>query len=159
VSGRWVEIEFDCLPLRSVGRMDVPVDASPKFEAFVLRVKQAMEKHGTMNAYYLHGAHCKFHLTNNAEVGQIVYRFEGTVLTDAIDRNVIGTDLTVELDGETCDWLTEPVVRWFADSVPRAVRVEFDRYVEAGDLTKAEERLRKMQEEADQAGGFMGMYL
>ena len=27
---RWVEISFDCLPLRSVGRLDIPMDASPK---------------------------------------------------------------------------------------------------------------------------------
>lgn len=28
---RFVDISFDCLPLRSIGRMDVPLDASPKF--------------------------------------------------------------------------------------------------------------------------------
>lgn len=159
MSGRWVEIEFDCLPLRTVGRLDVPVDASPKFEAFIVRVKQAIEKHGTLNAYYLHRASCKFHVTNAADTGLIAFSFEGTLLTDGNDRSVIGTDLSVELLEETCDWLTEPIVRWLADSVSRAVRVEFDRYIEAGDLSKAEERLKKLQEETEASGGYMGMYL
>jgi hypothetical protein len=30
-SPRYVEIVFDCLPLRSVGRLDIPIDASPKY--------------------------------------------------------------------------------------------------------------------------------
>ena len=157
--GRWVEIEFDCLPLRSVGRMDVPVDASPKFEAFVLRVKQAIEKHGSLNTYYLHRAFCKFHFTNASEEGAVTFTFEGTVLTDSTDRQVKATDLDVKLKEETCDWLTEPIVKWLADSVARAVNVEFNRYIEAGDLTKTEERLKKLQQETEQSGGFLGMYL
>ena len=27
----YVDISFDCLPLRSVTRLDVPIDASPKY--------------------------------------------------------------------------------------------------------------------------------
>ena len=50
--GRWVEIEFDCLPLRTVQRVDAPMDASPKYEQFVLRVKEAIETHGVHNTYY-----------------------------------------------------------------------------------------------------------
>lgn len=157
--GRWVEIEFDCLPLRSVGRLDVPVDASPKFEAFILRVKSALEKHGTLNTYYLHRATCKFHLTNDSEEGTIAFSFEGTVFTDSNDLQVKATDLTVQLVEETCDWLNEPIVRWLSDSVLRAVRVEFNRYIEAGDLSKAEERLKKLQQETEDSGGFLGMYL
>jgi hypothetical protein len=159
MEGRWVEIQFDCLPLRTVGRLDVPVDASPKFEAFVLRVKAAIEKHGSHNTYYLHRAGCTFHLTNAANSGAIKFRFEGTVLTDSTDRHVKGCDLDVHLETETCDWLTEPVVRWFADSVSRAVRVEFDRYIEAGDLGRAEQRLKELQQQTEQSGGFLGMYL
>jgi hypothetical protein len=159
MNGRWVEIEFDCLPLRTVGRLDVPVDASPKFEAFVLRVKQAIERHGTHNTYYVHRAKCVFHVTNDSDAGTIAFEFEGTTMTDAVDRSVIGTDLNVRLVSETCDWLTEPIVRWFADSVAKAVRVEFNRYIEAGDLSKAEERLKKLQAETEESGGFMGMYL
>lgn len=159
MDGRWVEIEFDCLPLRTVGRMDVPVDASPRFAEFVMRVKQAIERHGTLNAYYLHRAHCTYHLTNHPQVGRIRLNFEGTVLTDRQDRTVRSTDLDVQLAEETCDWLTEPIVRWFSETVAHAVRVEFDRYIAAGDLSKAEERLKRLQLETEQTGGFMGMYL
>ena len=41
---QWVEIRFDCLPLRSVTRLDIPLDASPKYQAFCHRVKAAIEK-------------------------------------------------------------------------------------------------------------------
>jgi hypothetical protein len=157
--GKWVEIEFDCLPLRSVGRLDVPVDASPRYAEFILRVKRAIETHGTMNAYYLHRAHCAFHVTNDRNFGEVRFVFEGTVLTDPSDRRVRGTDLHVQLQRETCDWLTEPIVQWLQLSVPRAVTVEFARYVEAGDLTKTEARLRKIQGEIEQSGGYLGMYL
>ena len=60
---------------------------------------------------------------------------------------------------ETCDWLTEPVVAWFAQSVPFAVRVEFDRYIDAGDLKQTVERIERIQAASDQHGGFLGMYL
>ena len=60
---------------------------------------------------------------------------------------------------ETCDWLTQPVVEWFGESVKRAVAVEFDRYIQAGDLDKAKARAAKIQQECDDAGGFVGMYL
>ena len=38
----YVEIEFDCLPLRSVGRMDIPIDASPNYRARCERIKHAL---------------------------------------------------------------------------------------------------------------------
>jgi hypothetical protein len=63
------------------------------------------------------------------------------------------------LNRETCEWLTEPVVQWFAETVPRSVAVEFDRYIEAGDLEKAKQRIEKIQAASDDAGGFVGMYL
>ena len=111
--GRWVEIQFDCLPLRSVGRLDVPLDASPVYEQFVLRVKKAMQTHGSHNSYYLHRGSCRFHLTNDSEMGEIAFRFEGTVLTGEKDRKTRSMDLTVELDRETCSWLSEPIVQFF----------------------------------------------
>lgn len=157
--GQWVEIEFDCLPLRSVGQVEVPVDASPRYADFVLRIKAAIDKHGLLNTYYLHRARCVFHLTNDPANGRIEFAFEGTILTDSVDRFVRGTDLSVSLANETCDWLTEPIVHWLTDSVPRAVAVEFGRYVEAGDLSKTEQRLREIQSEIEQSGGFLGMYL
>ena len=155
----WVEISFDCLPLRSVGRMDIPLDASPKFRQRCERIKAALEKHGSFNTYYLHNATCKFHLTNREEDGMIEFRFEGTVITDQTDLRTDRTDLAVELVRETCDWLTAPVVEWFHATVSHALRVEFDRYIEAGDLAKAKERMQKLQAEIEKSGGHVGMYL
>ncbi len=157
--GQWVEIEFDCLPLRSINRLDVPVDASPVYEQFVLRVKAAMEKHGSHNTYYLHRGHCTFHLTNDSERGSVAFALEGTVMTDAEDRRTRSVDLNVRLDRETCSWLSEPFVNFLAESVQQAVIVEFDRYIDAGDLEKTRERIRKLNEQSDAANGFVGMYL
>jgi hypothetical protein len=156
---QWVEIAFDCLPLRSIGRLDIPIDASPKFRQRCERIKQAMEKHGSHNSYYLYNASCKFHLTNREGFGTIEFRFEGTVLTDAADLATQSADLEVELVRETCDWLTAPVVQWFQETVSEAVKVEFDRYIAAGDLQKAKERASRIQAEVEKSGGYVGMYL
>ncbi len=157
--GQWVEIEFDCLPLRSVTRLDVPVDASPVYEQFVLRVKEAMGRHGTHNTYYLHRGRCSYHLTNDPQRGTVNFAFEGTVMTDTTDRKTKGLEINVKLDSETCNWLSEPIVGFLSESVQHAVLVEFDRYIEAGDLEKTEQRIKEIQDESDAAGGFVGMYL
>ncbi|MDG2384308.1 MAG: hypothetical protein P8N76_21745 [Pirellulaceae bacterium] len=156
---QWVEISFDCLPLRTISRFDVPMDASPKYRAFCDRIKAAIEQHGSHNSYYLHNARCVYHLLNDDQRGAIEFQFEGTVLTDRDDCHSRNCDLQVELLGETCDWLTESVVRWFCDTVSRSVAVEFDRYIKAGDLQLAKERIDRIQQESDDAGGFVGMYL
>ncbi len=157
--GRWVDIEFDCLPLRSVARLDIPVDASPAYEQYVLKVKAALEKHGAHNAYYLSSASCTFHLTNSAEHGVVRYAVEGTVLTDPEDLHTRAVDLNVRLDGETCAWLTEPIVEFLAESVRHAMMVEFDRYIAAGDLEKTRQRIEQIESDSELAGGFVGMYL
>lgn len=159
MQGQWVEVEFECLPLRSVTRLDVPVDASPRYEQFVLRVKSAISKHGSFNAYYLHDAKCKYHLTNDPAQGQVVFGFEGTILTDSSDRKTKAADLNVKLESETCSWLTEPFVGYLAESVQHAVVVEFNRFIEAGDLAITEQRIKALQEQSDSADGFVGMYL
>jgi hypothetical protein len=156
---RWVEITFDCLPLRSVVRLDIPLDASPKFEAFCERVKAALDKHGKFNSFYLYNGRCTYHLTNRHDVGMVQYRFEGTVLTDEEDLNTVCCDLDVSLSCETCSWLSEPIVEWLRETVLRSVSVEFDRYIEAGDLEKTRRRIEELQAAADQSGGFIGMYL
>jgi hypothetical protein len=156
---RWVEITFDCLPMRTIGRLDIPLDASPKFQALCQRIKDAMTKHGTLNTYYLYNAACTFHVTNQPERGMIQFEFEGTILTDTEDLRTKASDLATKLKRETCDWLTQPVVNWFEESVARAVEVEFDRYIAAGDLDKAKERMEKIRAQADAQGGFVGMYL
>src|SRR5262245_20081831 len=103
---RWVEIEFDCLPLRSVNRFDIPIDASPRYRKFLEDVFAAHEKHGSLNSYYLYRATCTYRLLNDPAVGMIQFAFEGVLLTDEEDRAASQTDLRVELVRETCDWLT-----------------------------------------------------
>lgn len=156
---RYVEIAFDCLPLRSVGRLDIPIDASPRFREKCERIKQAIERHGSHNTYFLHEAECVFHLTNEPSVGTLEFSFEGTVITDADDQATVTADLQVTLVRETCDWLTQPVVAWFGETVGKAVEVEFNRYVAAGDLEKTKKRIESLQARADQEGGYLGMYL
>ena len=156
---RWVEIEFDCLPLRSVTRLDIPIDASPKYRARCERIKHALETHGSHNTYFLYNAQCTFHLTNQSDFGMIQYRFEGTVLTDATDQKTLRCDVEVELVRETCDWLTAPVSAWLAETVTKAVEIEFDRYIAAGDLAQTIERIARLQAASDERGGFVGMYL
>jgi len=154
----YVEISFDCLPLRSVTRLDIPIDASPKYRQHCERVKSAIEKHGAHNTYYLYNAECVFHLTNGDE-GMLQFSFHGTLMTDDADQRTRQCDLTVQLVKETCDWLTEPVVAWFTDTVPKAVAVEFNRYIEAGDLQQTKDRIAKLQAEMESQGGYMGMFL
>ena len=156
---RWVEITFDCLPLRSVTRLDVPIDASPKFQTLCERVKQAIETHGSHNTYFLHDATCIYHLLNDPELGRLEFSFTGTALTDETDLKCRTCDLQVTLVRETCDWLTQPVVNWFAESVARSVAVEFDRFIQAGDLQRAKERIEEIQKAAEESGGYLGMYL
>lgn len=152
-----VAISFECLPLRAVTRMDIPLDASPKFQAVCERILAALAQHGKHNTYYLHRAQCTFHLTSAENVGTLEFEFEGTLFTDPTDTQTKGCDLQVELRRETCDWLTENVVEWFRETVRRAVIIEFDRYIATGDLEKTKERLDRLQAESDEKGGFIGM--
>ena len=157
---RWVEISFDCIPLRSIGRLDVPLDASPKYQARCERIKAAIAKHGSHNSYYLENARCKFRLVNCENTGTLEYRFEGTVLTCAGDKQCQQCDLVVELASETCPWLTQPVSEWFAETVSHAVAAEFDRYIQAGGVSEqTSARQANLDSEIDESGGFVGMYL
>lgn len=140
-------------------RFDVPLDASPGYRARLERMQQAVVRHGTRNTYYLADGSCTFQFTNDPARGWTRFTFTGTVLTDEADTRTIGSDLAVELDGETCDWLTQPAVEWLRLSVKHAVEVEFDRYIAAGDLSRALERLAREQAASDAAGGFLGMNL
>lgn len=157
--GQWVEISFDCLPLRSVAGFDVPDDVSPKLATKMQRVKEALEKHGAHNSYYLHNAECVFHLTNEPNNGMMKYSFEGVVFTDQEDMKARNCDLEIQLEKETCSWLNQSIVDWLAETAERAVIVEFNRYVAAGDLSKTVERLEALEKESDESGGFVGMYL
>lgn len=157
--GRWVEIEFDCLPLRTVARVDVPLDASPKLAEKMLRVKAAIEKHGALNSYYLHNAACVYHLTNDPTHGMLRFEFEGVLLTDERDMEARSCDLHITLASETCSWINQAVVDWLTETVQHAVQVEFNRYIGTGDLNKTIARIEKIQASAEASGGFVGMYL
>ena len=137
----------------------IPADASPAYRARLVRVQQAAERHGTRNAYYLLNGTCRFQFTNDPASGWVQFAFEGTVLTDDTDAKTVGGDLSVRLDKETCDWLTQPAVEWLSRSTERAVALEFDRYIAAGDLARTRERLAREQAESDSSGGFLGMNL
>ncbi|MCX7390592.1 MAG: hypothetical protein NTX02_05320 [Planctomycetia bacterium] len=154
-----VIVSFECIPLRGVARLDIPLDASPVFQKRLMSLQQAVSRHGTRHAYYLRSGICTFRLTNHASDGMIQFVFEGTLLTDEKDSKTVGSDLTILLDKETCDWLTQPAVQWLTLSAKRAVEVEFDRYIAAGDLSRALERLAREQAVSDAAGGYLGMNL
>ncbi|MCC7336920.1 MAG: hypothetical protein IT422_17660 [Pirellulaceae bacterium] len=147
------------MPLRSVPRVDVPLDASPKLAAKILRVKTALEKHGSLNSYYLHNAKCIYHLTNDPQQGMMEFEFEGVVLTDERDMQARSCDLLVALKRETCSWLNQSIVDWLGETVRRNVLIDFNRYISQGDLSKTLERIEQTQHASDEAGGFVGMYL
>ncbi len=154
-----VQISFDCVPLRSVNRLDAPLDAPAAVKEKCSRIAAAAKKHGRHNTYYLHNALCVFQLTNCPTVGVLQFAFEGVVLADENDCQTSGVDLSVTLVKETCEWLTDPVVIWFEETVRRAVKAEFDRYMAAGDLAKTAERIRQLQSTLDSSAGYVGMYL
>lgn len=154
-----VAIEFDCTPLRSVPRLDIPLDASPGYRARLERFQRAIARHGLRNTYYLNNGSCTFRFTNEPDSGWVRFAVEGTVITDDTDGRTVGSDLDIRLDTETCDWLTQPAVAWLTLSAKRAIEAEFDRYIAAGDLSRALERLAREQAESDAAGGYLGMNL
>jgi hypothetical protein len=154
-----VAITFDCTPLRSVPRLDIPLDASPAYRRRLERMQRAVCRHGTRNTYYLTDGSCTFRFTNDPAGGWVLFRYEGTLLTDDTDAKTIGSDLEITLDQETCDWLTQPAVEWLRLSVKHAVEAEFDRYIAAGDLSRALERLAREQAQIDASGGYLGMNL
>jgi hypothetical protein len=156
---QYVDISFDCIPLRSLARFDIPLDATPEQKALGERIRLAVQRHGAFNTFYLCEAKCVFHLANHPEIGMLQFAFEGTVMTDQEDRKTIGCNLTIELEQEVCDWLTKPIVEWFKETVAEAVKIEFDRYIQAGDLQKTVERLERLQADSAAHGGFLGMGL
>jgi hypothetical protein len=156
---RPVDIAFDCLPLRSVTRLDPPLDASPGLVAKWERIKKAISEHGTHNTYYLHNAHCRFFVTNDPNCGMISFKFEGVLFTDESDASARSATLQVTIDQENISWLEQHVVRWFSETVSHAVCAEFDRYIGAGDPDRTRKRMEQLQQLIEQTGGFVGMHL
>ncbi|MGW8256811.1 MAG: hypothetical protein ACWGMZ_04935 [Thermoguttaceae bacterium] len=154
-----VDISFNCIPLRALGRFDPPVDATDEQRNQWNRLHTALNTHGAFNTFYLCDGRCIFHLTNHEIEGMLSFKFEGTVLTDAADQKTIGSDLQIELEEESCDWLTAAAVQWLQETTERAICVEFDRYVSAGDLQKTIDRLQQLEAEKNAHGGYLGMGL
>ncbi|MCE9605649.1 MAG: hypothetical protein K8U03_12215 [Planctomycetia bacterium] len=159
IAERQVDIRFECLPFRSIGRMDIPLDASPRFRAKCERIKASLAKHGSLNTYYLHDGVCRFQLSNHPGKGLLYFVFEGMISTDEWDEKSVSSDLQIDLKLETCVGLTQPVVAWFQENVARAVMLEFERYIAAGDLNRTKERLAFAETQWEQCGGFVGMGL
>jgi hypothetical protein len=157
--GKWVEVAFDCVPLRTLGQICIPEDASPKLAEKLARMQRSLEIHGKLNSYYLHNAKCVFHFTNDPQVGMCQFDWEGVVLTDSNDMHARSCDLRIQLTRETCSWLHQAIVDWLMESVQRAVMVEFDRYIQAGDLSRTIQRMEELQRATEESGGFVGMYL
>ena len=158
-NSRPVDITFDCTPLRSMARLDPPLDASPSLVAKYNRIKAAIAEDGTHNTYFLHNAVCRFYVTNDPNHGMIAFRFEGVVFTDDTDSRARLAKLRVALDKETCPWLEQHVVKWFEETVTQAVVVEFNRYIGAGDPAQTKKRLEQMEQALQSRGGFVGMHL
>jgi hypothetical protein len=144
-----VDIAFDCLPLRSVGRVDVPLDASPMFRARCQRLQQAIDKHGSERAYFLYNTRCVFHLANSDIDNMLRFSFDGTVLTDRSDCRADRADLDIQVTAQTCDALAPEVLAWFHRTVERAVLVEFDRFISAGHLAARIDELGEVEDLAD----------
>jgi hypothetical protein len=151
-----VDIAFDCLPLRSVGRVDVPLDASPAFRARCEQLQRSIDTHGTENAYFLYNTRCIFRLANSEVENMLRFSFEGTVFTDRSDAKADRAALAIELQAQTCGPMPPDVIAWFRDIVEKAVLIEFDHFIAAGRLAQRVTDLGTVDSIADVAG-FAGM--
>lgn len=151
-----VDIEFDCLPLRSIGRVDVPLDASPAYRARCERLLQAIETHGAANAYFLYNTRCVYRLANSDIDNMLRFSFDGVLITDRSDGKADRAELAVKLTSETCGPTSPEVLAWFARVVERAVLIEFNHFIAAGSLAERVEDLGQVASNAD-VTGFAGM--
>jgi hypothetical protein len=151
-----VDIEFDCLPLRSVGRVDVPLDASPAYRARCERLKRAMDVHASENGYFLYNTQCVYHLANSEIANMLRFTFDGTVITDRSDRQAERCDLEIVLVAETCGGVPPAALEWLKRVIERAVLVEFDRFIAAGQLAHRVAELGALAS-LTSVSGFAGM--
>jgi len=153
-----VEISFDCLPLRSVARLDVPLDASPALRQRYQRLQQAIDHHGTRNAYFLYNTRCVFRLANSQVENMLRFSFDGVVLTDRSDRRANRAELTIELQAATCPPPPPEVLAWWRLVVERAVLIEFDHFIAAGSRDRRVSELSQVESLAD-LHDFAGLHL
>jgi hypothetical protein len=129
-----VDIAFDCLPLRLVARVDIPLDASPAFRARCQRLRQAIHAHTGENAYFLYNTRCTYRLANSDIDNMLRFSFDGTLLTDRSDCKADRADLNVVLTAETCGGVPPAALNWLSGVINRAVLIEFDRFIADGQL-------------------------
>src|SRR3954462_14464673 len=147
-----VDIAFDCLPLRSIARVDVPLDASPAFRARCERLQQATEAHADENAYLLYNTRCTYRLANSDIDNMLRFSFDGTLLTDRSDCKADRAILNVVLIAETCNGVPPAVLEWLRGIINRAVLIEFDRFITAGQLADRVDQLGMIDSITDIAG-------
>jgi hypothetical protein len=147
-----VDIAFSCLPLRSVGRLDVPIDASGTYRIHYERLQEALQLHGAERTYYLYDAHCVFHLANSEIAGMARFDFDGIVLTDAGDAMTDRVELEVRLASETCGEIPAEVQAWLKSRVEKAVTIEFNRFIAAGQLEGRTAELGQVDRLSDLSG-------
>ncbi len=153
-----VEIAFDCLPLRLIGRLDTPLDASEVYRARQQRIAAALENADPQRSYYLYNARCVFRLANSEIEGMVRFEFEGIVVTDASDLLTERVDLNIQLVRKTCHGTSPEVEKWLARCVERAVAIEFDRFIAAGQLSQRTSELGTIERLSDLTG-FSGMHV
>jgi hypothetical protein len=78
------------------------------------------------------------------------------VLTDDSDVQSRDADLQIELAAETCGGLTQAVLAWFREIVQRAVLIEFDRFITAGQLAQQVTQIGRV-DSIEQLPNFSGM--
>jgi hypothetical protein len=151
-----VDIAFDCLPLRSIGRVDIPIDASPAYRARCEQLLQAIANHGNSNAYYLYNTRCVYRLANSDIDNMLRFSFDGTLVTDRSDGRADHADLDIRLISQTCGDMPVDTLAWFHRVVQQAVLIEFNHFISAGSLAAQVEKLGTVDSVHDIAG-FSGM--
>lgn len=151
-----MDIAFDCLPLRSIGRVDIPLDASPEFRERGEQLRRALEAHAGENAYFVYNTQCTFRLANSEIANVLRFTFDGTVLTDRSDCKADRADLEIVLVAETCGGVPPAALEWLRGVVEQAVLVEFDRFISEGQLAARVANLGQV-EDAGSLCGFAGM--
>lgn len=145
-----VDIEFDCIPLRTVGRLDIPIDASDAQRRRAAHMQSAINTYGVERTYFLQNARCVFRFANSDVEGICRFEFEGVARTDAGDRKCEEVILDVMLVSNTCGGVPSTVETWLVERVRQAVGIEFDRFIAAGQFGQPEAQ-------PSTAGGLGGM--
>jgi hypothetical protein len=134
----------------------VPFEASPAYRERCERLQHALEKHGAANTYFLYNTRCVYRLANSDIDNMLRFSFDGVLRTDRSDCRAESAELSVKLTSETCGPMSPEVLAWFNRVVERAVLIEFNHFIAAGQLAERVEDLRQVGSIADVAD-FSGM--